>query len=211
MTVTQYAGGAATSTKVYNQNSDFTWPAGVASTVALGTTYDKIYLVMTVQGDGCAAGFANTSRKEESSTGYTYNKDSATNDCVPEGTSHSYTSSWTTKTTVLTKNLTAYPKAVYSTDSTAGASNLFVGLKAGTTDQGAVQMSEGVKPSVFDVFPCDGKSSVSTYYAWEDTRQDASNRPWTGSWANQDMIFKVTLGCTNANTQFRSSGARLVK
>ena len=71
-------------------------------------------------------------------------------------------------------------------------------------------MAAGAKPSVFDVFPCDGKPGAA-HYAWEDTRQDSANRPWKGSWANQDIIFKVTLACTNADAQFKASGSRLVK
>lgn len=209
MTVTKYnLDGTLAGQTVYNQNSDFTWPAAVSSGVALGNTYDKVYLVMTVQGDGCADGLANTSRTSESSSGYTYNKDSATNDCVPSGTVHAYGFS---QSTTISKNLAANPVVAYSTDSAVGAGNLFVGLRPGTTDQGAKQMPNGVKPTVYQVFPCGSASSAATYYAWEDTPQTAADYPWQGSWANQDIIFKVEMTCAGANANFRTGGPRLLR
>ncbi len=158
----------------------------VNTTVAMGSTYDNAYLVMTVLSDGCAPGYGPQHSDFGGNTSYW-------NPFVCMAVGSTWTSTRTvwdskkgqyvTTTTTNTVSKTATPVYYRTTDPNT-AHNLFVN---------GVELPNNVSTNFFSLFNC----GQATTHDWEDTPW---GNPLPGTWSQQDIHFTVVSICgSNAN------------
>lgn len=152
----------------------------VNTSVAMGTTYDKAYLSMTVYSDGCGPGMAPSTASG-----------SAVFTCVTSGSRVQTGTNKNGQAIYTTYTKSATP-VVYSTNDSATANHLFV-----QTNGVNSQMPLGSVPSIFTLLPCSG----TIIHSWEDTPWSSSelvNGVYQGSWSQQDIFFSVQVtSCAN--------------
>ena len=178
--------GTGTLTANFNINGVMTGNA-VSTPVVLGSTYDNIYLKMTVYSDGCGPNMAPTTSQSGSTTNYS---------CIASGTKVQTGENWWGQATYTTYTKSASP-AYYATNDPNTAHNLFIGNPE-------VDLPNNAVPSIFTLLPC----GQTVQHAWEDT-------PWAnplpGSWSTQDIFFNVQATSCAQNANYQSSMPTLIQ
>ncbi len=213
-------GGIGNVVASFSDGTTTTWDnagnvvSGTNEAVSLGTHYDDAYLTMAVYTDGCPAGLTPDPRVANSSFA-----------CVASGTSFTSSNSRSSqfandtgnmsltntssssqfandddderKTTTYTWRVTKQATAVvYSTQDPLSANHLFV-MNANRASVSTDDMPLGTNLPISLLIPC-GKT---VYHSWEDTPWSAS-QAYTGTWAAQDIYFKVTGTVCSVNANY---------
>ncbi len=222
-------GGIGNVVASFSDGTTTTWDnagnvvSGTNEAVSLGTLYDNAYLTMAVYTDGCPAGLTPDPRVANSSfacvasgTSFTSSNSSSsqfandtgnmsltnTSSSTSTGTCYSnrqgYYSCQTTTYTYtwrVTKQATA---VVYSTQDPLSANHLFVmNANRASVSTDDMPLGTNLPISLFTMIPC-GKT---VYHSWEDTPWSAS-QAYTGTWAAQDIYFKVTGTVCSVNANY---------
>jgi len=140
--------GTGTTTAMFNVNGVMT-ANSVSTPVPIGSTYDNIYLKMTVFSDGCGPTEAPNPNTPMASNENDFQ-------CVVSGTK--------VNKKVVTKSTSA---AYYSTNDAATARNLFVGNPS-------VGLPANQVPNIFTLIPC----GPAIQHAWEDTPDGPGSQSW---------------------------------